>query len=53
MHTFKNAPTGQVVRVVPTADSSLLMTFGTDRVARLWSLPFGAGGKTDSSPGKK
>jgi hypothetical protein len=40
VQTLKMAK-GQTVRLGATADSSRLMTFGTDRVVRLWSTPFG------------
>jgi hypothetical protein len=40
-HTFTPAPNKQALKVQTTPDGTLLLTYATDRVARLWTLPFG------------
>ena len=40
-HSFKAAKGTQALKVQTTPDGTLLLTYATDRVARLWTLPFG------------
>ena len=48
VHTFTPSKTRGTLVVQATADSSLLLTYGNDRIARLWTTPFAK--MADESP---